>query len=85
MKSYGLSDRFFNLAGEYAQLIIGRISTQEKGLYRLVTEYGEKLEEVSGKFKYNAAVASDYPAVGDFVMVDWNENDGNAIYTNKIE
>ena len=79
MKSYGLSDRFLTLAAEHDHLTVGRITTQEKGLYRLVAEYGEKLAEVSGKFIYNAESVSDYPAVGDFVMVDWNENGGNAV------
>ena len=79
MKQYGLTDRFLSLASMYPKLTVGRIISQEKGLYRLVTENGEKLAEVSGKFRYNAIMVSDYPAVGDFVMADWNETGGNAI------
>ena len=37
------------------------------------------MAEVSGKFRYNADRISDYPAVGDFVMADWNDEGGNAI------
>ena len=79
MKQYGFSDRVQALAGMYPEYTVGRITSQEKGLYQLVTNQGEKLAEVSGKFRYHAVSASDYPAVGDFVMVDWNDHGGNAV------
>ena len=79
MKRYGLTDRFAALAGMYPDWTVGRITLQEKGLYQLETELGEKWAEVSGKFRYNADVVSDFPAVGDFVMVDWNGEGGNAV------
>ena len=79
MKQYGLSDRFQALAGLYPEFTVGRITSQEKGRYQLVTNRGEKLAEVSGKFRYHAAAVSDYPAVGDFVMVDWNDHGGTAV------
>ena len=79
MKQYGLNDRFLTLSGMHPEYTVGRITSQEKGLYQLITNNGEKWAEVSGKFRYNAAIMSDYPAVGDFVMVDWNEHGGNAV------
>ena len=79
MIRYGLTERFAALAGMYPQWVVGRVTLQEKGLYQVVTALGEKWAEVSGKFRYNADVVSDFPAVGDFVMVDWNEDGGNAI------
>ncbi len=79
MKKYGLTERFATLATMYPELCVGRIISQDKGLYQMVSEQGIKLAEVSGKFRYNAEKVSDYPAVGDFVMVDWNEEGGNAI------
>lgn len=79
MKRYGLTDRFLALSSMEPQWTVGRIALQEKGYYQLVTEYGEKLAEVSGKFRYNAGAVSDYPAVGDFVMADWNAEGGNAV------
>ena len=79
MKQYGLNDRFLTLSGMYPEYTVGRITSQEKGLYQLITNNGEKRAEVSGKFRYKAATMSDYPAVGDFVMVDWNEHGGNAV------
>ena len=79
LKQYGLTDRVLTLASMYPELTVGRIVSQEKGLYRIATSNGEKLAEVSGKFRYGAVTVSDYPAVGDFVMADWNEAGGNAI------
>ncbi len=78
MKKYGLNGRFYALSTMYEGLSVGRVILQEKGLYKIVTKSGEKLAEVSGKFRYNAKTISDYPAVGDLVMVDMNES-GNAV------
>lgn len=79
LKRYGLTERFEALVSMFPGLSAGRITSQEKGSYQIVTQYGEKLAEVSGKFRYHASTVSDYPAVGDFVMVDWNKDGGNAI------
>lgn len=79
MRQYGLNDHFQVLAGMYPEYAVGRITSQEKGFYQLVTSQGEKRAEVSGKFRYHAVAVSDYPAVGDFVMVDWNDHGGNAV------
>ena len=54
MKHYGLDDRFRALASMYSDFVVGRILSQEKGLYRVITEFGEKLAEISGKFRYEA-------------------------------
>jgi len=79
MKQYGLTDRFAALASMYPEWTVGRITLQEKGLYQLETDRGEKWAEVSGKFRYSADAVSDFPAVGDFVMADWNEDGSNAV------
>ena len=79
MKPYGMEDRVAALASMYGDDTVGRIISQEKGMYRIVTELGEKLAEVSGKFRYEASCPSDFPGVGDFVMVDWNHTGGNAV------
>jgi ribosome biogenesis GTPase len=76
MKDYGLSDRFVN-ESKLHSFSLGRIISQDKGIYKAVTENGEFKAQISGKLRYNAANISDYPAVGDFVMMD--ENGGNAI------
>jgi hypothetical protein len=37
---------------QYPKLTVGRILSQEKGLYRVISEDGEQLAETSGKFRY---------------------------------
>lgn len=80
MKNLGLSQKFSTEATLYAGLYIGRIISQYKNLYKVATENGEITAEISGKFRFDVKVLSDYPAVGDFVMLDRNEDiSGNAI------
>ena len=80
MKNLGLSQRFSTEANLYTGLYIGRIISQYKNLYKVATENGEITAEISGKFRFDVKVLSDYPAVGDFVMLDRNEDiSGNAI------
>lgn len=77
---YGASKRDFAEATLYPMLFLARVVSQYKGLYKLVTEGGECLAKISGKFRYEATGLSEYPAVGDFVMVDRIQgSSGNAI------
>lgn len=85
MKKYGLSDRFSAQASMFDGLCVGRVILQEKGFYRIVSENGERFAEVSGKFRYNASIVSDYPAVGDFVMLDMNEQGTKAVIHSVLE
>ncbi len=77
--SWGANDEVCTLASQFPDLLLGRIISQEKDLYRLVSTYGSSLASVSGKFRYQASSVSDFPAVGDFVMVDNLKGDGNAV------
>ena len=79
MTQYGLTEAVEKSAEHFADLTVSRVVSQEKGRYRLVSSYGEKWGAVSGKFLYGTQSKSEYPAVGDFVMADWNKNGGNAI------
>lgn len=78
MKNYGLSERFINESYLYEDLTVGRIVSQNKSLYKAVTDKGERSAQISGKFRYNASSVTDYPAVGDYVMMDVHD-DNNAI------
>lgn len=85
MDNIGLSQRFITESTLYASYYIGRVISQYKDLYKVVTENGELTAEISGKFRFDAKTLSDYPAVGDFVMLDRNEdNGGNAIIHNVL-
>ena len=58
-----------------------RVISQEKGSYLLQSEAGVKPAAVSGKYRYTAQTVSDYPAVGDYVIAAWPEDDSNAVIT----
>jgi ribosome biogenesis GTPase len=77
----GLSERYTGEALMYEdKFYLARVSVQYKDMYRVITERGEIQAEVSGKLSYTASVAADYPAVGDWVLVDRvDEQNGNAI------
>ncbi|SDX96389.1 ribosome small subunit-dependent GTPase A [Eubacterium barkeri] len=81
LQHYGLDDRIRTLAHTFEENpIIARVITQEKSLYRVVCDSGELLAEVSGKLRYGAAMPSDFPGVGDFVLLDRdNDAGGHAI------
>ncbi len=80
MKNYGLNPRFLGEATLYEGQTIGRVISQSKDLYRVVCENGIMAAEVSGKFRFEVKHLSDYPAVGDFVMLDRDSDlNGNAI------
>lgn len=59
--------------------IRSRVISQEKGIYKITDGTNEKLAVVSGKFRYFAKTVSDYPAVGDYVIADWPEDESNAV------
>lgn len=58
---------------------VGRIALEHKHTYRILTEGGELLGRVSGKFAFEALATSDYPAVGDWVIADVLEAEGKAV------
>ena len=42
---------------------------RKRDIYQVVTEMEDYSARVSGKFQYGAVKPSDYPAVGDFVLI----------------
>ncbi|MBU2699887.1 ribosome biogenesis GTPase [Sporomusaceae bacterium BoRhaA] len=80
MKKLGFTDRFAAESTLYNDLYVGRAFSQAKDLYKVMCENGEMMAEVSGKFRFEAKTLSDFPAVGDFVMLDRDVSaNGNAI------
>lgn len=76
----GLTDRFTQEATMFEGFYLGRVSIQHRDLYKVITENGEITAEVSGKLAFLAKDNADYPAVGDWVMVDrLEDSSGHAI------
>ncbi|MCF2661788.1 ribosome small subunit-dependent GTPase A [Pseudoflavonifractor phocaeensis] len=78
--SFLIPDRWAALAAQYPERTVGRITLQEKGMYRICTVVGEQNALVSGKFQFDAQSPSDYPAVGDYVMADCADPDTAVIH-----
>lgn len=76
---YGLTDRFKNEASMYPEFCLARVTAQHKGLYKIVTENGEQLAEISGKLRYETDEIAKFPTVGDFVMVTGEGDQSNCI------
>ena len=70
LELYGWTPRLQFLANEAGGGVPARIVSQDKGLYRAVSEECELSASVSGAFRYRAVANADYPAVGDFVLLD---------------
>lgn len=71
LESLGWNDYFANHFARYAEqgYSAGRITLEHKRIYRLLSEHGELLGEVTGKLRYEATGREDYPAVGDWVVI----------------
>jgi len=47
----------------------GRVALEHKSLFRVYTQYGDVLAEISGRLRNEAVNRSDLPAVGDWVAI----------------
>lgn len=56
-----------------------RVIAQEKGIYKLCCDSEIKFATVSGKYRHDVQTVSDYPAVGDYVIAQWPEDDSMAV------
>lgn len=75
-----MHERYIQEATLYPDLYLGRVVAQYKDLYKVATADTEVLAEITGKMRFSSFDLSDYPAVGDFVMIDRKEKDhGNAM------
>lgn len=54
------------------KLIPARITEVHRGLYKIVCENGEVSATLKGSLLGEAAQAQDFPAVGDFVLINYN-------------
>lgn len=78
---YGVTERFASEAALYPELRLARVIAQHRGKYRVATDGGELLAEVSGRFRHEAGELACYPTVGDCAMVAVQDGvqDGTAV------
>ena len=81
----GFTDRVLQEASLYPDLYLGRVIAQSKDVYTVATKKTKLLSEIAGKLRHSITDVSGYPSVGDFVMLDREEDDsGHAIIHNVL-
>ncbi len=81
---YGLSSHFEQEAGAFSELCLARVTEQHRDIYTVITECGEKRASVSGKFVYYANDNTNFPVVGDWVMVSASENEAHYVVIHHV-
>ena len=46
-----------------------RVISESKGSFQVYSQYGELTTKISGKMRYRAVAENQYPAVGDWVII----------------
>ncbi len=54
-------------------IYVARVTTEQRGVYRVKNSQGEYSARVTGKHMYSAVSKEDYPAVGDWVVISYLE------------
>jgi ribosome biogenesis GTPase / thiamine phosphate phosphatase len=80
LESLGWNDFFANVFASSCQpeYTVGRVAIEHKNSYVLYSEYGELTAEVTGKLRYQATGYQDFPAVGDWVVIQVREAEKKA-------
>ncbi|MCL2189867.1 MAG: ribosome small subunit-dependent GTPase A [Defluviitaleaceae bacterium] len=60
-------------------LLPARITEVQRDLYTAITPHGEVHAVLKGAFMHNALMREDFPCVGDFVLLDYNESGDSRI------
>ncbi len=60
-------------------LVPGRVTELRREQYSVVTEHGEVTATLKGTFYHNAEAREDFPCVGDFVLLQYNEHGASRI------
>lgn len=79
LEQYGATERFLSEATLHPAYQLARVIAQHRELYRVVTEKGITLAEISGRLRHDTTELARFPAVGDFVMVSADGQDGSAV------
>lgn len=83
IEDLGYDDFFeFNLKKlKLEDFSVARVMSQNRGSYEVINEKGKFLAKVTGKQMFNAFSKEDYPAVGDWVVIDKINNNQAIIHS----
>jgi len=61
-----------------ADVVPARVVLEHTHIYRVMSEAGESLARVSGRLRHRAATRADFPAIGDWVVLEPSTDSGDA-------
>jgi ribosome biogenesis GTPase / thiamine phosphate phosphatase len=61
-----------------AGFTVGRVTQEHRGVYKVFSEREELLAEITGRIRHEATSRADYPAVGDWVVIEKLPNEKRA-------
>ena len=61
-----------------SEIAAARVAEENREMFRLLSPRGEFMAEVSGKFRHEVTVRSDFPAVGDWVLASTRKEESRA-------
>ena len=82
LNDLGWNSHFQRQLEEYGSdqgYIPARVARQNKNSYELLSEFGGLIAEVSGTFSFFAESSTDYPTVGDWVLINLIEEEQKGI------
>lgn len=80
LKKYGFMDDFIKGVDIPEKWVVGRVISQYNHLYRVITEDRELIGEVSGKYKFEIIEETDFPTIGDFVLIETQDDERGVIH-----
>jgi len=80
LKEYGYSEIYNKEINETDDLIPARVIEVHRQLYKVISQYGESPAKIKGSFYNDITLSDDFPAIGDFVLIKYNDNGDSLIY-----
>lgn len=78
-KNYGFTQIYDIEENKIEGLIPARVTEVHREMYKVVSEKGESSARLKGSLFNQTGVAEDFPAVGDFVLLRYNEQGDSQI------
>ncbi|GHV15885.1 putative ribosome biogenesis GTPase RsgA [Spirochaetia bacterium] len=77
--AYGFTASEFSNTPSAGEQVPGRVTEVRRELYKVICQYGEIPAVLKGTFYHAAEAREDFPAVGDFVLIKYNETGNSGI------
>jgi ribosome biogenesis GTPase / thiamine phosphate phosphatase len=61
-----------------SEIAVARVAEENREMFRLLSQQGEFMAEVSGKFRHEVTARADFPAVGDWVLASTRNEESRA-------